>query len=156
MKYFKSLGLLFFASILLNTAFAQKTPLVGGIETISFKFTESSIQLPVNYEVTINQSTIEIVTEKYTESGVEKSKESKKISKKDWAKLCDLAGKLQESGTYYPEGGTGYQTYELIRKNAGTIQSYILIWTSLTENKVDKTTQDLVTLIKSLTPRPKK
>lgn len=139
----KSFTLLLFASILFNTAFTQNTPLVGGVQTLTYKFKESSIRNPTNYEIIISEKTIEVIISKYTDIGEEKTTKSKALPKKEWAKLVDLSGKLQAAGNHYPDGGTGYKTYQLERKNGGAPEAYILEWTSLTEDQVEDSAKKL-------------
>ncbi len=154
MKQVSSLALLFFFFLGLNTGFSQKqkAPIVGGIETISFQFKESSIRFPTNYTITVEKGVLTINVEEYKESGIVNHTKSKKLSKKDLAKINSLAGNMQEMGEYYPEGGTGYKTYKLTRKNAGTIQAHELVWTSLTQDKADRSSLELAELLKSLAP----
>lgn len=156
MKQIKSAALLFFSFVVINAGLAQKQPpVVGGIENISFKFTESSIRFPVTYEITVNEDSITITAEQHTESGVSVHQKSKGISQKEWLQLSELAGNMQEAGTHYPEMGTGYKTYQLSRKNGGTIEAHILVWTSMTEDKIEKNSLELAEKLKKLAPSMK-
>src|SRR5690606_14877775 len=106
-----------------------------------------------NYEIVVEKGILTLNVEKYGQSGIEKITKSKKLSKKDVAKINNLAGNMQESGEFYPNGGTGYKTYKLTRKNGGTIQAHELLWTSLTQDKADKSSLELVEVLKSLAPK---
>lgn len=149
MKAIKIASVIFFL-FAVNNVFTQNNPIVGGVESLAYKFTESSIRYPINYEIKVTPTQIEITTKKATDAGVESTTKSKKISKKNWDQLVDLSGKLQEAGTHYPDGGTGYKTHEIIRQNGGAPEAYSLIWTSLTEDKADSNTKLLVAKIKTL------
>ena len=153
MKQIKLFTLLFFSFVVMNAGFAQEhTPIVGGLETISFQFTESSIQFPINYEITAYNDTITITAEQHTESGVSVYQRSEQLSKNHWDQLSQLAGNMQEAGTHYPEMGTGYKTYQLIRINSGAIEAHVLLWTSMMEDKIDTSSLQLAEKLKELAP----
>lgn len=140
---------------LIGGCYAQKKkdkhPIVGQIESIKYTFKDSPVRFPKNYEITITEKEASIKIESYGDGKVNLITETKEITPTEWNEIVTIAARAQTNGDYpVPNGGVGYKSYTLIRKNAGTIESNTLSWTSLSEKKIKASTLKLIDKMKNM------
>lgn len=125
-------------------------PIVGKMESITYRFKDSPVRYPKNYEIVVTENEAAILIENYETGKLNHYSEIREIKADDWKEIVHLSGKLQEAKEYGAEGGVGYKSFSIIRKNAGTNESYNLSWTSLSDDKIDENTKKLIEKIKSM------